>query len=333
MPRLRSQTRITSVLPRELLQRTLEFLPFDDVHTEAKCVSRDFRSAARRALTRGRWQPMQLFSEQSLRHMDTIRANGVSAASRETSRAAWALEPGLVIFELAYWSRPFAGRFLAIVEPTIEGLPRIVVACECAQRAFGGFDSMYRDPGPTVPAVSVQDWALRLGHSLSLGYREQAEGSAVLDRETEDSLFFAGLESWTDPKLAAAFIRAILDYNDWFSQEYCELGCHWQDELERPYRQMHERWVENWRDRSRADAFVAEGVRLEAESQREQEEDLEEQLQAERGFEGGEYVGHWKWCPHVDKIWECPHCSDEFNAGFEGASGDDEGDGEHEEGE
>ena len=91
MPRLRSQTRITSVLPRELLQRSLEFLPVHEVYGEAKLVSREFLSTARRALTRGRWRPIKLFSEESERHWEKFE-NGVDlSSSHETFKAVWAL--------------------------------------------------------------------------------------------------------------------------------------------------------------------------------------------------------------------------------------------------
>ena len=43
------RSRLT-VLPPELVVRCLEFLPFGEVHTEAKQVSKGMRAAARRAL-------------------------------------------------------------------------------------------------------------------------------------------------------------------------------------------------------------------------------------------------------------------------------------------
>ena len=50
---LLKRSRLT-VLPPELVVRCLEFLPFGEVHTEAKQVSKGMRAAARRALTRKR---------------------------------------------------------------------------------------------------------------------------------------------------------------------------------------------------------------------------------------------------------------------------------------
>ena len=80
MVQTRSQRTITlQSLPRELLSLCLEFLPFAEVQPyepkrersyfglrrilDAKRVSKNFRSAARYALTRGRWRPLKLFCE------------------------------------------------------------------------------------------------------------------------------------------------------------------------------------------------------------------------------------------------------------------------------
>ena len=135
MPRLRSQTRITSVLPRELLQRSLEFLPVREVYCEAQLISSEFLSASRRALTRGRWRPMALFSKEAEEHRNRFEYGADLSSWHETFKEVWALEPGEVFFELAYWdsyryAALRAGQFLKIVEPNIEGLSRIVAACE-----------------------------------------------------------------------------------------------------------------------------------------------------------------------------------------------------------
>ena len=112
-----------SNLPVDLAARCLEFLPFDTVRGAkrgVKRVSRGLRSAARRALTRGRWRPIKQFAEASLFIKETMDSpDAVPAASIERYRAAWALEPGQVFFEVANWhglSEPIAipiARFLA----------------------------------------------------------------------------------------------------------------------------------------------------------------------------------------------------------------------------
>ena len=93
-----------------------------------KQVSKEVRSAARRAIARGRWRPVKFVAE---RAFDLVSAKPVSAAALSTFRAAWELDAGLVIREIAEWNdgphRP-CGQFLELVEPTIDGLPRIVAA-------------------------------------------------------------------------------------------------------------------------------------------------------------------------------------------------------------
>ena len=330
MPRLRSQTRITGVLPRELLQRSLEFLPVREVYCEAQLISSEFLSASRRALTRGRWRPMALFSKEAEEHRNRFEYGADLSSWHETFKEVWALEPGEVFFELAYWdnyrySAPCAAQFLKIVEPTIEGLSRIVAACELAQEAYDGDKKVVTLVGSWALTLSP----LHLGHDngyglyLRLGHPPGRDNyrSWVLDREEQDRRFALGLESWTDPKLAASFVRDVLEYDGYFDEDgpYEALRENYNEWefMEPSYRRTHEHWARDWRDRDRADAFVAECVRLQAEEALEQERDEREQWEAQHG---------WKYCPHGDKFWDCPHCSDEWHAGFENASGDDEED-------
>ena len=46
-------------LPREIVQRCVEYLPFEVVSGDLKAVSKATRGVARRALTRGRWRPIR----------------------------------------------------------------------------------------------------------------------------------------------------------------------------------------------------------------------------------------------------------------------------------
>ena len=96
------------VLPREVLARCLEFLPFDQA-LEAKQVSKAVRSAARRALT-GRWRSIMFVEEQGLDLIENSTPSEWSEPRRvevrralATFRAAWELDPGLVVFEIAQW--------------------------------------------------------------------------------------------------------------------------------------------------------------------------------------------------------------------------------------
>ena len=146
MPRLRSQTRVTGMgipLPPDLVGRCLESLPFEDVHTDVKQVSKEVRLAARRSLTRGRWRPVKLFCEQGLAALsgDTPPS---SDQTKAMLRSAWATEPSVVLLEIASWPamrpvRPFEGefhanyldatiRFLDVVEPSLDGIGRVIAA-------------------------------------------------------------------------------------------------------------------------------------------------------------------------------------------------------------
>ena len=104
---------LTDVLPPELVVRCLEFSPFDEVHTDLKRVSLLFRSAARRALTRGRWRPVRRVVERY------PRTWGLAVTSVEAFRAAWEIEPKLAFLELADWDRgrPSCGRHHTIYSP------------------------------------------------------------------------------------------------------------------------------------------------------------------------------------------------------------------------
>ena len=57
---------LLEILPPEMVQKCVEFLPFAEVHAEIKQVSKATRNVARRALTRGRWKPIRYVAEQGL---------------------------------------------------------------------------------------------------------------------------------------------------------------------------------------------------------------------------------------------------------------------------
>ena len=61
-------------------------------------------------------------------------------------------------------------------------------------------------------------------------------------------LFGSGLEAWADQELAADFVSGLVrslerDYEDETDVVYISIG-------------DHERWTNNWQDRSKADAFM-----------------------------------------------------------------------------
>ena len=148
----------------DVLTKCLEFVPFDEVHTTAKELSRGLRSAARRALTRGRWRPLKLFCARGRDELfgdfelitgtrtgtrfddptdgSTYARPVVSDQTRSLFREVWALEPSEVLFEIWGWPVVAAEerygthveclegaiRFLDVVEPSLDGFGRIVGA-------------------------------------------------------------------------------------------------------------------------------------------------------------------------------------------------------------
>ena len=90
MPRLRSQTRRRlRVLPRDVLARCIEFLPFDQA-LESKQVSKYVRSAARRAITH-HWRAIKFVATKAfdMVSQDSVQLGAaVPAEALSTFRAA-----------------------------------------------------------------------------------------------------------------------------------------------------------------------------------------------------------------------------------------------------
>ena len=138
------------LLPPELLTSVVEFSTFAEVHAAPRCVSREWRAAVRRATTHGRWKPVKFVADQG---EALCRAGAVPAASCDIFRAAWAADPDEAFRLCLTWTVDVdpeetedpdypkhvftpvrAARFLAVVEPTIDGLGRIMALCERAHR-------------------------------------------------------------------------------------------------------------------------------------------------------------------------------------------------------
>ena len=112
----------------DVVQRFVEYLPFDEV-TKIKAVARPFRTAARRALTRGRWRPLRFLDErgegatrESLRTFGPVPLNSDEV---DLLHEAWAIAPGEVLRIILDWqadepqSTYIASVFLKYVEPGI----------------------------------------------------------------------------------------------------------------------------------------------------------------------------------------------------------------------
>ena len=90
-------------LPVEVCQKLLEFLPSHDVAV-AKPSSKTLASAARLALTRGRWKPLKKFCEtgrEALQRLHDYYHNEGDSETQALFREVWALEPSEVLVEIA----------------------------------------------------------------------------------------------------------------------------------------------------------------------------------------------------------------------------------------
>ena len=111
--------RTLASVPPGLVQKILHFLPLDKVH-EAKQVSKLYRSAAHSAMTRGRWKPVRLVAEH---YKHQVRPPALALC-----RAAWDLDPSETLRLALTRPGPAAAQFLALVEPPLDGLERILTA-------------------------------------------------------------------------------------------------------------------------------------------------------------------------------------------------------------
>ena len=216
-----------AALPQELQIRCVEFLALGDAASLAKQISKGTRGAARRALTRGRWRPVCEVARNGKATIEGVmggywkidgnpqagkrtwqeRLAGLSDASRALFREAWALEPAEVLFILNIWSRESyheAYLFLCLVEPSADGLRRVLAACEyshreCARRAgHSGRPSLAEDADERecLPSELVGAWLRGIGARLFF--------------HQQPTLFGEHLECWEDPAQAAGFIWAAV---------------------------------------------------------------------------------------------------------------------------
>mmetsp|Transcript_14106 Transcript_14106/g.42143 ORF Transcript_14106/g.42143 Transcript_14106/m.42143 type:complete len:293 (-) Transcript_14106:28-906(-) len=222
---------LTDVLPRELLERCIEFLAFKKVRTTAKRVSRDFRAAARRALTRGRWRPLREFCDQGVAAVivdgylwSALRGTTCSDETKARFRDAWALEPATVLVELRRWpclpdqvypDGPHRGkrrgfvfeegpmRFFDIVEPTIDGIGRLVAAIGRARMRVGVNKAANRH---NWAHYVLRSWCHQRENIFNGGMRIRpgrvAKHQLLLDNQPSD----LGFHAWKDPKKAAGLV-------------------------------------------------------------------------------------------------------------------------------
>ena len=188
--------RTLASVPPGLVQKILHFLPLDKVH-EAKQVSKLYRSAAHSAMTRGRWKPVRLFADHFKRH--------AMPPSLALCRAAWDLDPSETLRLALTRPGPAAAQFLALLEPSLDGLERILRACEPVHRfAMRRYKLDNRAINRSVPIRVIADWAKRIGTPIT-GQQGQPW---VLPAERR-ALILRGLSrvlrTWTDATAAVDY--------------------------------------------------------------------------------------------------------------------------------
>ena len=212
-------------LPQELQIRCVEFIDLAEAASLAKQLSKGTRTAARRALTRGRWRPVCEVARNGQATIEGVmggywkidgnpqagkrtwqeRLAGLSDASRALFREAWALEPAEVLFSITLWTRDSFDAsylFLCHVEPSADGVDRVLAACEYSHREFArraghsGRPSLAEDAEERecLPSELVAAWSRAIGAPLLF--------------HQHPNLFGEKLECWEDPAQAAGFVWA-----------------------------------------------------------------------------------------------------------------------------
>ena len=137
--------------------------------------------------------------------------------------------------------KPSVARFLALVEPSIDGLGRLTMALESVEHHLeereGG---RYR---AEMPITLLRVWMERLGESALLS----GDGREItLDELLNPELLVgSGLESWTEPRHMVSFIFSL--------RHFPRDGFGIMVDIARALSR-------NWQDRQKAGAFVAAAV-------------------------------------------------------------------------
>ena len=195
-PRYPVYWKLASV-PPGLVQKILHFLPLDKVH-QAKQVSKLYRSAAHSAMTRGRWKPVRLVAEH---YKHQVRPPALALC-----RAAWDVDPNETLRLALTWPGPAAVHFLALLEPSLDGLERILRACEPVRRfAMRRYKLDNQSAiNRSVPFRVIAEWAKRIGTPIT-GQQGQpwvlpAERRALVLRGLSRAL-----RTWTDATVAVDY--------------------------------------------------------------------------------------------------------------------------------
>jgi hypothetical protein len=234
-----------------LLQRVVEFLPIEQLeksHT-VKAASRAWRTAARRALTRGRWKPLRTLDD-GLKLICPGHASRVDAEARRalkgTAQEAWALYPGEVLQLLLdrktsyFFSFVFyrdACAFLSlVVEPTKQGFDSIVAAFEKALQV------KRRHINATLSLLGKWTCQAMPGSLSGDDIHDFSENCATPEWLGDE------LGRWADPALAVKVVDVLIEYY-YYGPRYDDLA-----------RSMSV----NWADSGKRARFVARFVERQA---------------------------------------------------------------------
>ena len=203
-----------------ILQRVAEFLPIEQLYKEkshtVKAISRAWKTAARRALTRGRWKPLRTLEDRGKREQwltdwgpdlgETFRLNDPAAHSAfdRDAREAWALYPGEVLLLLLGCNTLAGCDYLSlVVEPTNQGFGSIVAALE---KAF----QLKRSCIGAVLCL-LDEWTRQ-----AMGYVPNDDNVIYFQKERLATPEWLGdaLGRWEDPASAAKVVDDLIGYYD-----------------------------------------------------------------------------------------------------------------------
>ena len=234
-----------------ILQRVAEFLPIEQLYKEkshtVKAISRAWKTAARRALTRGRWKPLRTLEEGGeLICSEASNVEPERSAFERDAREAWALYPGEVLLLLISWNALVSNNYLAlVVEPTKQGFGSIVAAFEKMLQLRWSRTSTSGNVGAVL--YLLVDWIRRaMPGSLPNGTTWLIPGGTLATPEWLGD----ALGHWTDPALAVKVVDVLIeDYVDDWHPRYDDLA-----------RSMSV----NWADSGKRARFVAPFVERQA---------------------------------------------------------------------
>ena len=209
-----------------ILQRVVAFLPIEQLYKEkshtVKAVSRAWRTATRRALTRGRWKPLRTLEDRGeliCRGASNVDPERRRAFNRD-AREAWALYPGEVLLMLIFdWSADAARDYLSlVVGPTKQGFGSIVAAFEKALQLGTSRSISVHCRGGVLCLLGM--WT-RLAMPGSLPFPSHS----FQERLATPEWLGDALGLWADPALAVTVVdKLIEDYHDDWHPRYDDLA-------------------------------------------------------------------------------------------------------------